>query len=150
MFKPNAVVAAVVERDGRFLMVEEIINGQLTLNQPGGHLEFGESLIAAVIREALEETAHHFVPEALIGIYQWSPSGDEQRTFLRFAFAGKLTGFDAGLALDPDIERAVWLTRDELAARSEQHRSPLLMPCIDDYLAGRRYPLEILQDFDRK
>lgn len=149
MWKPNATVAAVVERDGLFLLVEERIAGELKLNQPAGHVEFGESIAAAAVRETLEETAYHFKPGALVGIYQWSPPEKPEVTYLRFAFSGEITGFEAGLALDTDIERAVWLSRDELVARTSQHRSPLLLACVDDYLAGHRYPLELLRDFDR-
>lgn len=149
MWKPNATVAAVVERDGLFLLVEERIAGELKLNQPAGHVEFGESIAAAAVRETLEETAYHFKPGALVGIYQWSPPEKPEVTYLRFAFGGEITGFEAGRALDTDIERAVWLSRDELVARTSQHRSPLLLACVDDYLAGHRYPLELLRDFDR-
>lgn len=149
MWKPNATVAAVVERDGLFLLVEERIAGELKLNQPAGHVEFGESIAAAAVRETLEETAYHFKPGALVGIYQWSPPEKPEVTYLRFAFSGEITGFEAGRALDTDIERAVWLSRDELVARTSQHRSPLLLACVDDYLAGHRYPLELLRDFDR-
>ncbi|MGL4603169.1 MAG: NUDIX hydrolase [Iodobacter sp.] len=149
MWKPNATVAAVVERDGLFLLVEERIAGELKLNQPAGHIESGESIAAAAVRETLEETAYHFKPGALVGIYQWSPPEKPEVTYLRFAFSGEITGFEAGLALDTDIERAVWLSRDELVVRTSQHRSPLLLACVDDYLAGHRYPLELLRDFDR-
>jgi 8-oxo-dGTP pyrophosphatase MutT (NUDIX family) len=149
MWKPNATVAAVIEEAGRFLLVEERILGELKLNQPAGHIEHGESIIEAAIRETLEETACHFVPRSLIGMYQWSPPERPELTYLRFAFAGDLAGFEVGRVLDADIEQAVWLTRDEIVARAEQHRSPLLLACIDDYLAGRCYPLEILRDFDR-
>ncbi|KPC49204.1 NUDIX hydrolase [Amantichitinum ursilacus] len=149
MFKPNTTVAAVIERDGRFLVVEEMIAGQLRLNQPAGHLEQGESLIDAVIRETLEETAHHFVPTALTGIYQWSPPERPELTYLRFTFTGEITGFDAERALDEGIVRAVWLTQAELAARAQEHRSPLLNGCIRDYLAGQRYALALLHDYDR-
>ncbi|GAB7127430.1 NUDIX hydrolase [Silvimonas sp. JCM 19000] len=149
MFKPNTTVAAVIERDGRFLVVEEMIAGQLRLNQPAGHLEQGESLIDAVIRETLEETAHHFVPTALTGIYQWSPPERPELTYLRFTFTGEITGFDAERALDDGIVRAVWLTPEELAARAHEHRSPLLNGCIRDYQAGQRYALSLLHDYDR-
>ncbi|WP_410499016.1 NUDIX hydrolase [Chitinibacter sp. S2-10] len=150
MWKPNTTVAAVIERDGRFLIVEERIQGQLKLNQPAGHVDANEAIIAACRRETLEETAYHFEPSALVGIYQWTVPGTDL-TYLRYAFCGELGEHDAerqlGLA-DEGIEAAVWLTRDELVARSEQHRSPLLLACIDDYLAGRRYPLDIIRDFD--
>ncbi|AZN36988.1 NUDIX hydrolase [Iodobacter ciconiae] len=149
MWKPNVTVAAVIEEAGRFLLVEERILGKLKLNQPAGHVEYGEGIVEAAIRETLEETAYRFVPRFLIGMYQWSPPERPELTYLRFAFAGDLAGVEAGRVLDADIEQAVWLTRDEVVARAEQHRSPLLLACIDDYSAGCRYSLEILRDFDR-
>ncbi|SMC15940.1 ADP-ribose pyrophosphatase YjhB, NUDIX family [Andreprevotia lacus DSM 23236] len=148
MWKPNATVAAVIERDGKFLLVEERILGARKLNQPAGHVEQGESIVAACVRETFEETAHHAVPTALVGIYQWSPPERPELTYLRFAFAADVTGFDASAQLDDGIEAAVWLSRDEIVARSAEHRSPLLLACIDDYLAGKRYPLALLRDFD--
>ncbi|HSC80336.1 MAG TPA: NUDIX hydrolase [Chitinolyticbacter sp.] len=150
MWHPNVTVATVIERDGRFLMVEERILGALKLNQPAGHVEHGESIVAACVRETLEETAHHFVPTALVGIYQWSPPERPELTYLRFAFTGEITGDEPGRALDAGIEAAVWLRRDELVARSTEHRSPLILACIDDYLAGLRYPLALLRDFDHR
>ncbi len=148
VWKPNVTVAAVVERDGRFLLVEEHTEDGVRLNQPAGHLEEGESLVAACIREALEETAHHVRPEALVGIYQSPrPSGDI--TYLRFAFAASVTGCDAGRALDGGIIQAVWLTPEELAAQQERHRSQMVMQCVLDYLAGRRFPLELIRHYDR-
>ncbi|WP_018952426.1 NUDIX hydrolase [Thioalkalivibrio sulfidiphilus] len=141
---PRATVAAVVERDGRFLMVEEQVDGGLRLNQPAGHLEDGESLLQAVIRETLEETAWHFRPEALVGIYRWRHPGGE--TFLRFAFAGAVHDQDGTRTLDPDILRTLWLDRDTLVTERARLRSPLVLRCVDDYLAGRRYPLALLQD----
>ncbi|WP_273431892.1 NUDIX hydrolase [Chitinibacter tainanensis] len=150
MWKPNTTVAAIIEQDGRFLLVEERILGALKLNQPAGHVDANESIVAACQRETLEETAYHFTPTALVGIYQWSVPGSDL-TYLRYAFSGELGAHDAtrqlGLA-DEGIEAAVWLSRDEVLARQAEHRSPLLLACIDDYLAGRRYPLELLRDFD--
>ncbi|TAH40172.1 MAG: NUDIX hydrolase [Betaproteobacteria bacterium] len=146
-WKPNVTVAAVIERDGRFLLVEEETPEGLRFNQPAGHLEEGESLVQASVREALEETAHHFVPEYLVGIYQWPrPQGDI--TYLRFAFSGRVTGEEAGRALDAGIVRPVWMTRDELVATRERHRSPLILQCVDDWIAGRRYPLELIRHYD--
>ncbi|TJZ73109.1 NUDIX hydrolase [Chitiniphilus eburneus] len=150
MWKPNATVAAVIERDGRFLLVEERILGQRKLNQPAGHIEHGESIVNACVRETLEETAYHFQPEALVGVYQWSPPERPELTYLRFTFTGTVTGQAPERALDDGIEAAVWLTRDEIVARAAEHRSPLLLACIDDYLAGRRYPLGLLRDFDAR
>ncbi|XZG71103.1 NUDIX hydrolase [Chitinibacteraceae bacterium HSL-7] len=149
MWKPNTTVAAIIERDGRFLIVEERILGELKLNQPAGHVERGESIIAACERETLEETAHAFTPTALVGIYQWSVPGTDL-TYLRYAFCGELGTYYPDRTLDEGIERAVWLTRDELVARTAQHRSPLILACVDDYLAGRRYPLALLRDFDAR
>jgi 8-oxo-dGTP pyrophosphatase MutT (NUDIX family) len=145
-WKPNVTVAAVVERDGRFLLVEEETAEGLRFNQPAGHLEEGESLLAACVREALEETAHHFVPDSLVGIYQWPrPQGDI--TYLRFAFAGQITGEDVGRPLDVGIVRAVWLTPEEMRACRERHRSPLVMQCVDDWLAGRRHALDLIRHY---
>ncbi|UXY16603.1 NUDIX hydrolase [Chitiniphilus purpureus] len=149
MWKPNATVAAVIERDGRFLLVEERILGARKLNQPAGHLEAGEGLVAACVRETLEESAYRFKPTALVGIYQWSPPERPGLTYLRFAFCGDVLGHVAGHTLDDGIEAAVWLGYDEIVARQAEHRSPLLLACIDDYLAGCRYPLALLRDFDR-
>ncbi|MDA8109178.1 MAG: NUDIX hydrolase [Betaproteobacteria bacterium] len=143
VWRPSVTVAALIERDGRFLLVEEMAHGRLVLNQPAGHLDPGESLVAACAREALEETAHRFAPSALVGIYRWH-FAPEDVTFLRFAFCGRLEGVDEGRALDREIVRLHWLTREELAARRAQHRSPLVMRCVEDYLAGRRFPLEVL------
>ncbi|HUW37966.1 MAG TPA: NUDIX hydrolase [Rhodocyclaceae bacterium] len=144
-WRPNVTVAAVIERDGRFLLVEEETPEGIRLNQPAGHLERGESLIAACIRETLEETAWHFVPTALVGIYLWPrPQGDI--TYLRFAFCGEL-GAHEERALDTGILRALWLTPEEIAAARERHRSPLVMQCLADHRAGRRYPLELLRHY---
>ncbi len=146
-WKPNVTVAAVIERDGRFLVVEEETAEGLRLNQPAGHLEDGESLVAAAAREAFEETAHRFVPESLVGIYQWPrPQGDI--TYLRFAFAGRAGEQVPGASLDTGIVRALWLTRAELEASRERHRSPLVLRCVDDWIVGRRYPLELIRHYD--
>jgi len=145
IWKPNVVVAAVAERDGRFLFVEEEADGELVLNQPAGHLDEGESLLAAVVRETLEETACHFKPEALIGIYRWTHPG-KPITYLRFAFAGRVTREETGRKLDQGIVRALWLTPEEIRAERARHRSPLLELTLNDHLAGKRYPLELLND----
>jgi phosphatase NudJ len=144
-WKPSVTVAAVIERDGRYLMVEEMTPEGLRLNQPAGHLEPGESLRAAVAREALEETAHPFVPEALVGVYlaRFTRDGDEI-TYLRFAFCGAAGAPEPGRALDAPVVRALWLTADEIRARQAEHRSALVMRCVDDHRAGVRYPLDAL------
>jgi 8-oxo-dGTP pyrophosphatase MutT (NUDIX family) len=147
IWKPNVTVAALIEREGRFLLVEEETEDGLRFNQPAGHLDEGESLVAACAREALEETAWGFTPTALVGIYQWPrPQGDI--TYLRFAFSGELGEHEAGRALDAGILRAVWMTPDEIRANADRHRSPLVLQCVTDYLAGRRFPLELLRHYD--
>lgn len=139
----HITVAAVAHRNGRFLMVEENVEGQLRINQPAGHLELDETLIQAVQREAFEETACRFEPEAVVGTYLWRVP-DSGLTYLRTAFCGTAGEPDPAVRLDSGIERAVWLDRDEIVARQAQWRSPLVLRCVDDYLAGRRYPLDLL------
>lgn len=146
VWKPNVTVAAVIEREGRFLLVEEETPEGLRFNQPAGHLEEGESLVEAAAREALEETAHRFRPESLVGIYQW-PRPDGEVTYLRFAFAGSVLGVERGLALDAGIQRAVWMDLAEVEATAARHRSPLLLQCIRDFLGGRRYPLDLIRHY---
>ena len=143
---PHVTVAAIVERDGRFLVVEEHTADGLRLNQPAGHLEAGETLLEAVIRETLEETAHPFTPEALVGMYMthFERPGSEGVTYLRFTYCGTSGTADTGRALDPDIVRTLWMSADELRACPERHRTPLVMQCLDDYLAGRRFPLDFV------
>jgi ADP-ribose pyrophosphatase YjhB (NUDIX family) len=144
LWRPNVTVAAMVERDGRFLLVEEETGDGLRFNQPAGHLDEGESLVAACAREVLEETAWHFTPTALVGVYQWRRP-DRQVTYLRFAFAGTLGREETGRRLDTGIVRAVWLTPAEIEASSERHRSPLVWQGVQDYLAGRRFPLDLIR-----
>jgi 8-oxo-dGTP pyrophosphatase MutT (NUDIX family) len=139
---PSVTVAAVIEHAGRFLVVEEDHDGKRVLNQPAGHLDPGESLVQACAREVLEETAHRFLPESLVGIYRWHYAPRDV-TFLRFTFAGRLQGIEQGRALDKEIVATHWYTRDELVARSAMHRTPLVLACIDDYLAGKRTSLDV-------
>ncbi|MBI2295135.1 MAG: NUDIX hydrolase [Betaproteobacteria bacterium] len=143
IWKPNVTVAAVIERDGRFLLVEEHTEHGRLYNQPAGHLDPGETLVQGVARETLEETGYLFKPTALLGVYQYHPPGDDV-TYIRFAFAGEITGHEAGRALDEGIIHAVWLTPEEVRREAARHRSPLVMRCIDDYLAGQRFPLDTL------
>jgi ADP-ribose pyrophosphatase YjhB (NUDIX family) len=143
IWKPSVTVAAVVERDGRFLLVEEDTERGRLFNQPAGHLDQGESLVEGVARETLEETGYAFKPTGLLGVYQYHSQADDV-TYIRFAFTGDITGHDAGRALDAGIVRAVWLAPAEIRREAPRHRSPLVLRCIDDYLAGRRYPLSVL------
>jgi 8-oxo-dGTP pyrophosphatase MutT (NUDIX family) len=154
VWTPSVTVAAVIERDGRYLLVEEEVGGRLVLNQPAGHWERGETLVAACAREAREETGYDFVPTALVGIYRWHyPQGrargarddaEDGVTFLRFAFAGDLVGWDPDRPLDREIRRVLWLEPGALAAEAASHRSPLVARCVADHRAGRRFPLEAL------
>jgi len=145
VWKPHVTVAALVERDGRFLLVEEKIEGRTVLNQPAGHLEAGESLLEAVVRETLEETAHDFTPEAVTGLYRWT-NPDNGLTFLRTCFSGRAGTHHADRALDEGILRAVWLSPEEIEAAAARLRSPMVLTCLRDHLAGCRYPLALLRD----
>jgi len=147
IWKPNVTVAAVIERDGKFLLVEEETSQGLRFNQPAGHLEAAESLQVAVAREVLEESAYHFVPLNLLGIYRWH-SSESDTTYLRFAFSGNITGHEPDRQLDDGILRALWLTPDEIRATQALHRSPLILRCVEDYLAGNRYPLDLLVHYE--
>jgi 8-oxo-dGTP pyrophosphatase MutT (NUDIX family) len=144
-WKPDITVAAIVERAQRFLIVEERIGGKLVFNQPAGHVENDESLIAAVIRETREETGCEFVPAALVGVYNWRKPGGRKDT-LRFAFAGSAASPAATAVLDHPIIATHWLTRHELQARTAALRSPLVLRCVDDYLSGLRHPLTLVSD----
>jgi len=143
IWKPNVTVAAVAFRDGRFLLVEEETDDGPCFNQPAGHLEQGESLLEAVSRECREETGYDFEPRHLLGIYQWPrPQGDV--TYLRFAFVGELTGHDPKRPLDVGILGPRWLTIEEVRASARRHRSPMILRCAEDYLVGRRLPLDAI------
>ena len=146
-WRPNVTVAAIVESDGRYLLVEEVTPEGLRLNNPAGHLDEGESLLQGVVRETLEETARRFLPSALVGVYLSRfrrPWLEADVTYLRFAFCGTVGEAEAGRALDSGIVRTLWLTPDEIRASRARHRSPLLLRCVEDHLAGRRFPLESL------
>jgi 8-oxo-dGTP pyrophosphatase MutT (NUDIX family) len=163
-WKPNVTVAAVIERDHRFLLVEEQTAQGLRLNNPAGHLDPGESLVQACVRETLEETAYAFQPTGLVGIYLAPPIGPQSvpsaaalplgpadagparsgTTYLRFAFCGKLGQWHAERALDRGIVRTLWLGIDEIRASRQRHRSSLLLQSVEDYLAGACYPLSLL------
>jgi ADP-ribose pyrophosphatase YjhB (NUDIX family) len=140
----------VIGRGGRFLLVEEEDEGRIVFNQPAGHLEQHESLVEGCRREVLEESAWHFRPSELVGIYRWSKprrAADAEVSYLRFAFCGELGEHEPERKLDAGIVRAVWLDIDEIRASRERHRSPLVLRCVEDYLAGRRYALELLTDY---
>jgi len=153
-WKPSVTVAAVIERDGKFLLVEEHTPEGLRLNNPAGHLDPGESLVQACVRETLEETAFTFAPSDLVGIYMSrfqrnlpsaGPNGAlEDITYLRFAFCGTLGEWDANRSLDTGIVRTLWLSPDEVRQTQHHHRSPLLLQCMEDYLRGQRLPLHSL------
>jgi ADP-ribose pyrophosphatase YjhB (NUDIX family) len=148
-WKPSVTVAAVIERGGRFLLVEEEDEdgGDPVYNQPAGHWESGETLVQACAREVLEESAYRFDPKQLVGVYSWTrPQGDV--TYLRYAFCGDVHGREAGLTLDEGILRAAWLAPEEILALASRHRSLLVWRCIEDYLAGKRYPLELITHCD--
>lgn len=147
VWKPNVTVAAVIERDGKFLLVEEETDDGIRFNQPAGHLECREALTDAVIREALEETGYAFDPKFIVGVYNWR-SEAKDITYLRFAFGGRVDGCEPERQLDDGIVRAVWLSLDELRATRERHRSPLILQCVEDYIAGRRFSLDLLRHYD--
>ena len=146
-FKPNVTVAAIIERGGRFLLVEEESADGLKLNNPAGHIEQGESPVQGCAREALEETGRVFEATSLVGVYlaraRRDSTGDDV-TYLRFAFCGTCGEPDPSRALDTGIVRTLWMTADEIRASAARHRSPLLLRCIEDYLAGQRYPLSLV------
>lgn len=144
-WKPSITVAAVVENDGRFLLVEELIRGERVFNQPAGRVEAAESLVAAVARETLEETAWHFEAEWFLGVYPWR-SVANQRTNLRFAFTGRVFAHEPARALDAPVIATHWLRREELLLATRTLRTPIVLRCIDDYLAGQRLPLSAIND----
>ena len=146
-WKPNVTVAAIMERDGHFLLVEEHTRDGLKLNNPAGHLDPGESPQDGCQREALEETGHDFTPTALVGVYLnrfTKTHSNDDMTYMRFAFAGTVGEHHAERALDTGIVCAVWMTVEEIRACSERHRSPLLLRSLEDYLAGQRFPLSLV------
>jgi phosphatase NudJ len=143
-WNPRVTVAAVIERDGRFLLIEEQTRLGLKLNTPAGHLEPGETPAQGCAREVLEEAAYDFTPTAFLGVYlarSRKNSTGEDQTYLRLAFCGELGKHHAGRPLDEGIVRTLWMTADEVRASADRHRSPLVLKCIEDYLAGARYPL---------
>lgn len=140
---PDLTVAAIIERDRHFLLVEERIDNALVFNQPAGHVERGESLLAAVVREVREETAWHFTPEFLVGIYSWRNPRSGHST-LRFAFTGSIDDHDADQPLDSPVVATHWLARAQIEQRAAQLRTPMVLRCIGDYLAGQRFALSVV------
>ena len=149
IWKPHLTVAAVIEESGRFLLVEERIAGQSVYNQPAGHLEDNETLLGAVVRETLEETAWHFKPEAIIGIYRWRQP-DTRETFVRVSFRGQGLHQDPDIQLDEGIERTLWLSPGEIRKQQHRLRSPMVMRSIDDYLAGHAWPLTLWTEIENR
>lgn len=142
---PHATVATIVEKDGKFLFVEELADGARVINQPAGHIEDNESIAQAALRETLEETGWHVELKHLVGIYTYRAPHNGV-TYYRFCFACKALTAVEGYALDTDILSAQWLSYDEVAAKAEMHRSPLLMKCLDDYLAGKQAPMDFIYE----
>lgn len=143
IWTPHLTVAAIIEQQGKFLLVEESPDGRQVFNQPAGHVEEDESILMAVVREVKEEVCRHFEPEALCGIYRWR-SPHDGITYLRAAFCGTISAYDRQLQRDSDIIGDNWFSRSELD--HQPLRSPLVLRCIDDYLAGRRLPLELITE----
>jgi 8-oxo-dGTP pyrophosphatase MutT (NUDIX family) len=145
IWKPNTTVAAVCERDGRYLLVRERVGRREVYNQPAGHLEAGETLLQAVVRETLEETRFRFTPTALQGVYRYRPSESKDRTYLRFLFRGEV-----GERLEGDLDEGIiaveWLSYDEIVDCRAQHRSPMVLQCIDDYRRGPGFPLDVISE----
>ena len=145
-WSPHITVSTVLEQEGKLLFVEELIDGQRVINQPAGHWEDNETILEASVRETLEETAWTYEPDSIIGIYHWKhPANNE--TFLRFCFTGTLLTHEPGRTLDKEIIQAIWLSPDELAQRSVEHRSPLVSTCVNDYLSGQRFDLSVLKQY---
>ncbi|MBM3351617.1 MAG: NUDIX hydrolase [Betaproteobacteria bacterium] len=142
-WKPHVTVAAIIEDNGKFLLVEETTDRGNRFNQPAGHLEDGETLLEAVIRETLEETAYTFNPVALLGIYHWKHEHNTT-TYLRVAYIGNVSTHHSDLALDDGIIRTVWMTADEMRANPMLMRSPQVLTCVEDYLSGKRFPLSVV------
>lgn len=143
-WKPNVTVAAIIERDGKFMMIEELSHGKLVFNQPAGHLEEGESLFQAVEREVREETAWGFKPESVTGLYMY-PSPASDITYLRVCFTGSCHDHHPEQPLDEGIQQVHWMTIEEIRQNIDRLRSPMILSCINDYLSGNRVPLDYLK-----
>lgn len=147
IWKPDVTVAAIINKNDKYLLVEEQTKNGVLFNQPAGHLEPNESIIQGAIRETLEETGYSFTPQWLLGVYRWH-SQTIDTTYLRFAFLGTAICHDHARKLDKGILRATWLSINEIYKLADRHRSPLVIKCIEDHLSGKKYPIEILTHFD--
>lgn len=145
IWKPHVTVSAIVSVNDKFLLIREISDGQSVINQPSGHLEENETLVDAIIRETLEESAWHFNPSHLIGIYRWKSLHNNQ-TYIRFAFTGEVSDFEKTRTLDEGIIETLWLNHEELLENRDRLRSPMVLQCINDYLQGKRFPLELIEE----
>ena len=143
--RPVTTVATIVERNGAFLLVEEETSAGVRINQPAGHLEAGETLVAAAVRETLEETGYHVTPTALVGIYRWQ-APLTGATFIRFAYAAQVVSHEPQRTLDEGILRAFWLPYDDLIASRARHRSPLVLRCVNDFRSGAKLPLDFVTE----
>ncbi len=145
-WKPNVTVAAIVERDQKFLLVEENADNHIVFNQPAGHLEEDETLIEAISREVLEETAWEFIPKAIVGVYMYLNQHSDI-TYLRFCFSGTCDKHHPEQALDDGIIQAVWFSKEEIKDNNDKMRSPMVTQCIDDFLSGKNYPLNLINSY---
>lgn len=145
-WKPNTTVAAIVQRGDKFLLVEEAADEYIVYNQPAGHLEKNETLLEAIQREVMEETAYEFIPESVVGLYLY-PNPHIDIIYFRVCFQGRCGQHFPERSLDDGIIRTVWFNREELEQQREKLRSPMVLNCIDDYLAGETYPLDILHHY---
>ncbi len=143
VWKPHTTVASICERDGKYLLVKENADGRIVYNQPAGHLDSGETLVEAVIRETLEETCYQFTPQSLQGVYRFRPNPMKDKTYLRFLFRGDVGERVEG-ELDQGIIAAEWLSYEDVLACSAQHRSPMVLQCIEDFRNGPGYPLDVI------
>ncbi len=143
IWKPHVTVASICERNNRFLLVKELINGNERYNQPAGHLEPGETLEQAVIRETLEETSYQFTPTAFLGVYRFVINNDPLNTHIRFSYIGQ-AGENTQQPLDEGIISVHWMSLDEIHETITSHRSPMVLRCVEDYIQKISYPLEVM------
>lgn len=145
MLPTDLTVSAVVEQDGRYLVVEELAGGGMVLNQPGGHIETGESPEQAVVRETLEETRYVVEVDSLLGVYLWIHPQTRQQ-FLRIVFVADLVGENREVTRDACVQAVHWYTLQDLERRRRLLRTPVVTRCLEDYLSGQRQPDTLLTD----